>query len=74
MFDIYFDYADGRSFDVKNVKKIAFEKCGNLTELIGDSIQDAQIPLKTLFLYTDNGSFTVSGDNLMVINVVKHNS
>lgn len=74
MFDFYFFYSDGRDYEIKNVTKILVESPTGLKEISGDNILSARIPLRTTYLYTDDGSYTVSGANLMVIDVRKHQS
>lgn len=74
MFDFYFAYSDGRHCEVKNVTKILVESPSSLKEISGDDILSAKIPLKTTYLYTNDGNYTVSGTNLMMINVRKHQS
>ncbi len=73
MFDFHFVYTDGNTYDINNVYKIAIQTSSNLKELTGDDILSAKLPLKTMWLYSANGNFTVSGANLMVIDVVKQN-
>lgn len=72
MYDFYFAYSDGRHYEVENVSKIVVEGSSSLEEIIGDAILSAKLPLKTTYLYTDDGNHTVSGTNLMVIDVKKH--
>lgn len=71
MFDFHFVYSDGNFYDIKGVDKIVIQTASNLKEIVGESILATPLPLKTMYLYTSDGCFTVSGTNLMVIDVVK---
>lgn len=71
MFDFHFVYSDGNTYDIKGVNKITIHTSTSLKEISGDSILTTPLPLKTMYLYTANGCFTVSGTNLMVIDVLK---
>ena len=71
MFDFHFVYSDGNTYDVKGVNKVMIQTPSNLKEVSGDSILATPLPLKTMYLYTANGCFTISGANLMVIDVLK---
>ena len=71
MFDFHFVYSDGNSYDINGVNKIMIQTPSSLKEVAGDAILTTPLPLKTMYLYTSNGCFTVSGTNLMVIDVLK---
>lgn len=71
MFDFHFVYSDGHTYDINGVNKIVVQVPTGLKEISGDSILTAQLPLKTTYLYSTNGCFTVSGTNLIVIDVLK---
>lgn len=71
MFDFHFVYSDGNIYDVNGVNKIMIQTPSNLKEVSGDSILTTPLPLMTTYLYTANGCITVSGTNLMVIDVLK---
>lgn len=71
MFDFHFAYSDGNTYDVKNVTKIKVMKSSGMTEISGDNILSDMIPLKSMCLYTDNGNISISGKDLMVIDVLK---
>lgn len=73
MFDFHFVYADGTIYDVANINKVVFPTSSGLTTITNDNILSAQFPLKTMYLYGPGTNFTVSGDNLIIIDVLKHN-
>lgn len=71
MFDFHFVYTDGRTYDIANVNKIVIQTASSLKELTGDAILSTDIPLKTMHLYSTNGNCTISGNNLLIIDVIK---
>ena len=71
MFDFHFVYFDENTYDVKDVTKIIVHTPSGSQELLGDAILSARIPLNTMYLYTPDGNITVSGNNLMVIDIKK---
>lgn len=73
MFDFHFVYSDGNTYDIKNVNKISYQAPSGMKDIVGENILSSSIPLKTMSLYTDNGNITVSGVNLMIIDVLKQN-
>lgn len=72
MFDFHFIYSDGNTYDVKGVTKIRIGTTNGTKEFEGDQILTATIPLYTISLYFQNGNVTVSGTNLVIIDVRKH--
>jgi len=74
MFDFHFAYSDGNFYDINEVHKIIIQTSDGLKEVAGDSILTTPLPLKTMYLYTSNGCATISGTNLMVIDVAKQES
>lgn len=72
MFDFHFIYSDGNTYDVKGVTKIRIGTTNGTKEFEGDQILTVTIPLYTIFLYSQNGNVTVSGTNLVIIDVRKH--
>ncbi len=73
MFEFRFTYSDKNYYEVKGVNKIVIPS-SPVKELVGDAILTTPLPLKTLYLYTANGNVTVSGTNLMVIDVIKQDN
>lgn len=73
MFDFHFAYSDGNVYDVKNVTKAFVKTLGGKQELTGDDILTEKICLSDMFLYTPNGNVTISGANLMVVDIMKQN-
>ncbi len=71
MFDFLFTYTDGNTYQVQNVTKIIIKTASGSQELSGDGILSARIPLNTMCLYSASGNVTVSGANLMVIDIMK---
>lgn len=74
MLDFRFTYSDGNFYEVKGVKKIIISTPSSTREVPGDEILATLLPLKTMYLYTTDGNITVSGTNLMVIDVVRQDS
>lgn len=74
MFEFRFTYSDNNFYEVKGVNKIVIPTSSTPKEITGDAILTAHLPLKTMCLYTANGNVTVSGTNLMVIDVVKQDN
>lgn len=76
MFDFHFVYSTGITYDVQNVNKIIIAKPSSANqgsvEIEGDEILSARIPLKSMCLYSDDGNFTVSGTDLIIIDVKKN--
>lgn len=72
MFDFHFVYSDGNTYDVKGVTKIFVKSPSGLIEFTDDDILTAKIPIGTMYLYSQNGNVTVSGTNLMIVDVLKH--
>ncbi len=71
MFDFHFAYSDGNTYDVRGVTKIVFKTVSGIQELSGDDILTARIPLGLICLYSQTGNVTVSGTNLIVVDVLK---
>ncbi len=71
MFDFHFVYSDGNTYDVRGVTKIVFKSTSGIQELSGDDILTAKIPMGLMHLYSQSGNVTVSGTNLMVVDVLK---
>lgn len=71
MLDFHFVYSDGNTYDVKGVTKILVRTSTGMQEIKGDDILTAKIPLGIMCLYSQNGNVTVSGTNLMVVDVLK---
>ncbi len=71
MFDFHFAYSDGNTYDIKNVNKISLQTPAGTKDIVGKDILSTYIPLETMSLYTDNGNVTISGTNLMVIDILK---
>lgn len=71
MFDFRFVYSDGNTYYVKDVTKFAFKTASGIQEVSGDDILTARIPLGLIFLYSQTGNVTVSGTNLIVMDVLK---
>ena len=74
MYDFIFVYADGRTYNVNAVNKLVIHSTSGATEYTGDNILNVNIPLKTMYLHSAKGNVTISGTNLMVIDVMKHES
>lgn len=71
MFDFHFVYADGNTYDVERVTKILFNTTAGTRKIEGENILNGKIPLSTMCLYSQSGNVTVSGKNLMVVDVLK---
>ncbi len=71
MFDFHFVCADGNTYDVEGVTKILFSTTTGPREVEGKSILDEKVPLTTMCLYSESGNVTVSGKNLMVVDILK---
>lgn len=71
MFDFHFVYADGNTYDVERVTKILYNTTAGTRKIEGENILDEKIPLSTMCLYSQSGNVTVSGKNLMVVDVLK---
>lgn len=71
MFDFHFAYSDGNTYNVNNVSKIKIPSSSGTKEIKGDDILTAVLPLKSMCLYSDAGNVTISGTNLMVVDVLK---
>lgn len=71
MFDFRFFYSDGNTYHVENVTKAFVKTLGGKQELTGDDILTEKICLSDMFLYTPNGNITISGANLMVVDIMK---
>lgn len=71
MFDFHFVYRDGSTYDVKEVTKILVNTSAGVQEIKGEDILTARIPLNFMCLYSQNGNVTISGTNLMVVDVLK---
>lgn len=74
MFNFHFVYSDGNMYDVNDVTKIIVKTSTGLQEIEGDEILTAKIPLNFMYLYSQNGNVTISGTNLMVVDVLKSDS
>lgn len=74
MFDFHFVYADGNTYDVENVTKLVTFSTNGPVEHTGDQILNVNIPLKVMCLHSAKGNVTVSGENLIVIDVLKQES
>ncbi len=71
MFDFRFEYFDSNIYDVSDVTSIAYQT-GSGTKLVsGDDILTTRLPLDTIHLFSESGCYTVSGTNLMAIEVTK---
>lgn len=71
MFDFHFTYSDGNTYDVRGVTKIVIKSTSGTQEFSGDDILTARIPLSSMYLYSQSGNVSVSGTNLMVVDVLK---
>lgn len=71
MFTFSFVYSDGGSYVVQDVNKIVIQTASGSMEVVGDDILTARLPLKSMCLYSNGGNVSVSGTNLMVIDVSK---
>lgn len=74
MFDFHFAYSDGNTYDVTGVTKVFIKKASNIKELEGDEILTSRLPLDTMYLYSSAKNVTISGTNLLVIDVLKKDS
>ncbi len=74
MFDFHFVFMGGLEYDVDNVTKIMIYSNKGYIEKSGEEILSTAIPINTTFLFTPNGNFTISGENLCVIDVKKQDS
>ena len=71
MFDFHFKYVDGSKYDVTNVDKVILQWSGEPKEFSGDAILTANIPLKTMILRSSDRNTTISGDNLVAVDIIK---
>ena len=69
MFSFLFTYSDGNTYKVNGVNKVIIQ--GSAKEYSSDEILNTTFPLKTMSLYTPDKNITVSGTNLMVIDILK---
>lgn len=74
MFDFHFAYSDGNSYDVTGVTKVIIRTATGTQELEGDEILTSKLPLNTMCLYSSDKNVTISGANLLVIDVLKQDS
>ncbi|WP_297642801.1 hypothetical protein [uncultured Bacteroides sp.] len=71
MFDFRFIYLNDNAYGVSDITKITIQEADGLKDISGDDILTANIPLQTMYLHSDNGNYTVLGDNLMAIEITK---
>ena len=74
MFDFHFAYSDGNTYDVTGVTKIVIQTAAGSKEISGDEILTSLLPLKTMCLFSPDENVTISGDNLIAIDVLKKGS
>ena len=72
MFDIQFNYFDGKNYMFKNIDTVKYIKGAEFVTLTGKDLLNTCIPLYfDLYLFGANSSYTVSHQNLASIVVVK---
>lgn len=69
MFSFLFTYSDGNTYKVNGVNKVIIH--GSAKEFSGEEILNTALPLKTMSLYTPDKNVTVSGNNLIVIDILR---
>lgn len=74
MFDFRFIYSDDACYGAQGINKITIQTVDGLKDICGDEILTANIPLQEMYLHSDNVNYTVSGNNLMAIEVTKRES
>ena len=74
MFDFRFIYSEGKDYTVENVNKIGLHTTGGYTEIASDHILTAPLSLTTMSLFTSTGNVTVSGKDLVAIEVTEQKS
>ena len=72
MFDFKLFFSDGTTYTVANVKKVIYSVHDLNKTVTGDAILSARIPIADMSLYTDNNCVSVSGKNLLLIDISKH--
>ncbi len=71
MYSFHFVYSDGRVYEASGITRVIVSTPAGTSEFAGDNILSARIPLRTMWLYSQNGVITVSGENLTVIDVLR---
>lgn len=73
MFSFHFVYADGSEYTIGDITKVIIHSSAGYSELSGDDILSAKIPLpfKSMNLYGSSVNITVSGNDIKVIHVLK---
>lgn len=72
MFDFQLLFSDGTKYTVKNVKKVIYSVRDLNKVVSGENILSERIPIADMSLYTDENCVSISGKDLLIIDISKH--
>lgn len=72
MYDITLYFSDGTKHTVSNVKEIRYFKRDLIHSVTEDKFMSAAIPITDMCLYSEDSCISISGKNLIMINISKH--
>ena len=72
MYDVYFSYFDGCEYRCRDINKICIPASGGIKTISGEDILTSHFKIyPEIYLYSENSNYTVSTENLKIINITK---
>lgn len=72
MYDFNLIFSNGKEYAVKNVQKVIYPKRDMNHVVAGDKIMSERIPAGDMSLYAGDKCVSISGKDLLMIDITKH--